>query len=350
MKVVFADRQLAHAPQTMLASGSYVPHPEVPERASRLLAAAIEAGLSEEAPQAAAETLLGRLHSSRYLHYLENIFPRWSRIPGGSAEVTPGIQPRDVYQGHNPGNEGYPASAAGQAGFHHIDLSSPIGPHTWDSALWSAHSAAHAAGRVIDGAQSCYALARPPGHHAGREFAAGFCYLANSAVATEALRGRYERVAVIDVDVHHGNGTQEIFYERADVLTVSLHAHPERFYPFFWGYAGERGSGDGEGFNLNLPLPRGTTDDDYLPALETAIAAIETFDPGALVIALGLDAHEGDPFQGFAITTQGFARIAERIGRLRLPTVLVQEGGYLSDELGDNLRSFLDGFRESHGE
>jgi acetoin utilization deacetylase AcuC-like enzyme len=147
----------------------------------------------------------------------------------------------------------------------------------------------------------------------------------------------------LDVDVHHGNGTQEIFYERKDVLTVSIHADPVRFYPFFWGYAAERGNGDGEGFNLNLPLARGTADDDYLLTLDKAIGAISEFSPGALVVALGLDAYEGDPLRGLAITTAGFSRIAERIAALRLPTVLVQEGGYLSDELGDNLSSFLQG-------
>jgi acetoin utilization deacetylase AcuC-like enzyme len=187
-------------------------------------------------------------------------------------------------------------------------------------------------------------LSRPPGHHATREVASGFCYLNNAAVAAAVLLKDHRRVAILDVDVHHGNGTQEIFYERSDVLTISIHADPVRFYPFFWGYAEERGTGDGAGFNLNLPLVRGTADDDYLQTLNSAIAAIERFAPGALVVALGLDAYEGDPLRGLAITTPGFGRIGERIAALALPTVLVQEGGYLSDELGDNLSSFLQGF------
>ena len=148
--------------------------------------------------------------------------------------------------------------------------------------------------------------------------------------------------------MHHGNGTQDLFYDRGDVLTVSIHADPIRFYPFHWGYAGENGEGAGEGVNINVPLPRGTADDAYLRELDETLSRVAAFAPGALVIALGLDAFEGDPFQGFAITTAGFGRIAALLGELRLPTVLVQEGGYLTDELGDNLSSFLEGFLSAH--
>ncbi len=342
MKVVFADEQLAHAPKTYFGSGAVLDHPEVPERASRLLAAAEGAGLRHERPAEVALDIARKVHSERYLHFLEHIYPRWARIDVASEEVMPGIGPtrRDC---------GYPKSAAGQAGFHQIDLSSPINADTWQSVLWSAHTAVHAALLVIDGESACYALCRPPGHHAGRDYAAGFCYLANSAMAAEALRVRYARVAVLDVDVHHGNGTQEIFYERGDVLTVSIHADPIRFYPFFWGYADEVGAAEGSGANLNLPLPRGTDDDAYLPELDRAVEAIRDFGAGALVVALGLDAYEGDPFRGFAITTEGFASIGKRVGRLGLPSVLVQEGGYLSEALGVNLRAFLDGFQSGHG-
>jgi acetoin utilization deacetylase AcuC-like enzyme len=342
VKVVFADRQLLHDPQTFFVSGTVVPHPEHPERASRLLAAAEATGLVAEAPADYGLGNVGSLHSSRYLEYLQNAYTRWSRIEGASDEVIPGIHP-DRRDG------GYPASVAGQAGFHQVDLSSPIGADTWTSALWSAHTATHAASAVLSGERACYALARPPGHHAGKEYAAGFCYLGNTAIAAQVLRSAHDRVAILDVDVHHGNGTQDIFYDRGDVLTVSIHADPVRFYPFFWGYASERGVGDGASANLNLPLPRGTGDDHYLIELERALFAIGNFAPGALVVALGLDAYEGDPLRGFSITTGGFGRIGRRIGELRLPTVLVQEGGYLSDALGDNLSAFLSGFLRGSG-
>ena len=152
---------------------------------------------------------------------------------------------------------------------------------------------------------------------------------------------------MIDVDLHHGNGTQEIFYQRADVLTVSIHTNPVRFYPYFWGYADEHGKGLGRGRNLNFPLPRGTGDKTYLENLERAVELIKLYDPQALVVALGLDAYEGDPLGGLRITTLGFCRIGATIGRLKLPCVLVQEGGYLCDALGENLISFLDGFENA---
>ena len=190
-------------------------------------------------------------------------------------------------------------------------------------------------------------MCRPPGHHAFSDLAGGFCFLNNSAVAAAQLRLKHERVAILDVDVHHGNGTQGIFYERADVLTVSIHADPAFFYPFVWGYAHERGAGPGLGANLNIPLPKGTGDDDYIKAIGEAEKTIRAFAPGALVVALGLDASEHDPLAGLAVTTDGFRRIGAAIARLGLPTVFVQEGGYLSDILGANLTAALGGFEEA---
>jgi acetoin utilization deacetylase AcuC-like enzyme len=341
MKVIFSPAQKEHDPQAFFVAGNLHPHPEVPARAEVLLAAAEQSGLIVEEPSDYKLEFISAVHTPRYLHYFENIFTRWSRIKGGSHEVIPGVHPdrRDC---------GYPASAEGQVGFHHADLSSPIGMNTWHSALWSAHTAAHAGLRVVQGDSACYALSRPPGPHAARDYAAGFCYLGNTAIAATVLQQDFARVAILDIDVHHGNGTQDIFYDREDVLTVSIHADPVRFYPFFWGHANERGIGAGEGFNVNLPLVRGTADDDYLQTLSAAIDAIDQFSPDALVIALGLDAFEGDPLQGLAISTSGFGRIGKRIAEIALPTVIVQEGGYLSNELGTNLSAFLEGFIASH--
>jgi acetoin utilization deacetylase AcuC-like enzyme len=175
--------------------------------------------------------------------------------------------------------------------------------------------------------------------------AGGFCFLNNTAIAAAHLRLKHERVAILDVDVHHGNGTQGIFYARPDVLTVSIHADPAHFYPFVWGYEHERGEGAGLGANLNIPLPIGTGDSDYLLALDSARKTIEAFAPGAVVVALGLDASEHDPLKGLSITTEGFSKIGAAIARFGLPTVFVQEGGYLSDVLGDNLTAVLAGFQ-----
>ncbi|MEX1153953.1 histone deacetylase family protein, partial [Parvibaculum sp.] len=235
-----------------------------------------------------------------------------------------------------------------QAGYHMADGACPIAAGSWEAIKRSADTAAEAALMVREGASWVYALSRPPGHHAFADMAGGFCYVNNSGVAAQVLRGRHDRVAILDVDVHHGNGTQGMFYRRADVMTVSIHADPVRFYPFFWGHADERGEDMGLGYNYNLPLPRGTDDESYEPALAAAMRRIEAFAPGALVVALGLDAYKEDPQGGFAITTGGFGRIGEMIGRLGLPTVLVQEGGYLCDDLAANLTCFLEGFGTTH--
>lgn len=339
MKYVFSETQSKHDPKFFLASGKIEDNQEVPRRAEILSGGAERAGLERLIPDDHGPSAIARCHTPEYLQFLRNIYPRWSRRPGAPAEVIPNIHPqrRDF---------GYPASADGQVGYHTADTSAPIGEHTWESAYWSAQSAIHAATLVRDGSdRSAYALCRPPGHHALRDIAGGFCYLNNSAIAAEVLRESHERVAILDVDVHHGNGTQDVFYERADVLTVSLHADPVRFYPFFWGHADERGDGPGRGYNYNLPLPRHTPDEAYLQALDQALLRIDAFAPGALVVALGLDAFVGDPFKGFAVTTEGFSRIAGRIAQVGLPTVLVQEGGYICPELGDNLTSFLTGFQ-----
>ncbi len=250
MKAVFDPRQLAHDPQFFLSSGAPQPCPEKPARADALLAATRRMGLETVMPADHGEEPIRAIHPERYLTFLRGIFPRWQRIGGASAEVIPNIHPdrRDV---------GYPASAVGQAGYHMTDTSCPIGAATLDAAYASAQTALHAAGLVRGGARAAYALCRPPGHHAFAESAGGFCYLNNSAIAAEYLTAQGARVAILDVDLHHGNGTQGIFYARGDVLTVSIHADPVRYYPFFWGYSDETGDGAGKGANLNLPCSAG---------------------------------------------------------------------------------------------
>ena len=243
--------------------------------------------------------------------------------------------------------DSYPRSAVGQAGYHQTDTSCPISSGTWESAYWSAQSALSGVDAVAGGEKAVYALSRPPGHHAFADLAGGFCFLNNSAIAADAFTRRGLRAAILDVDVHHGNGTQGIFYRRKDVLTVSIHADPLRFYPFFWGHAAERGEGEGLGYNLNLPLERGTGNEAYLATLETALSRIADFGADVLIVALGLDAYENDPLKGLAVTTPGFARIGAAIAGLGLPALMVQEGGYLSDELGHTLRSFLEGFQNA---
>lgn len=346
MRVFYNDVHATHEPQNFLVSGAPQPNPEVAARAETLLAAATAAGHNTLRVDAAAELSdLAAIHSPEYLQFLANIFERWQRIDGASAEVIPNIHP-------NWRDGRYPASAVGQAGYHMADTACPISAGTWVAAKASAGLALAAARAVFDDleaghdAPSAYALCRPPGHHAFADMAGGFCYLNNVAIAAQWLRRRVARVAILDVDLHHGNGTQGIFYGRSDVLTVSLHADPVRFYPFFWGHADERGAGPGQGYNLNLPLARGSGDGPFRESLEIALARIRSFAPDVLLVALGLDAHEGDPLAGLAVTTDGFAQIGAAIAFEPLPTLLVQEGGYLTAALGENLTSFLKGFED----
>lgn len=336
MKAILDERQWKHDPQNFMANGVVSRSPEQPARIGVLKSAAESVGYDFEPPADAGLGPIAAIHSAEYLTFLETIHTRWRRIEGAAPEVIPNIHPANR-------TDSYPKSAIGQAGYHQADTACPIAEHTWEAAYWSAQSAITGADLIVAGESGIYALSRPPGHHAFTDLAGGFCFLNNAAIAAERLRQAGFRPAILDVDVHHGNGTQGIFYDRADVLTVSIHADPLRFYPFFWGHAHERGEGAGLGMNLNLPLPRGTGDDAYLETLDIALQQIRSFGADCIVVALGLDASIDDPFKGLAITQPGFVRIGERLAQTGLPLLLVQEGGYLSDTLGANLASVLGG-------
>ena len=337
MQVVFSDAHLKHAPETFLVAGTWVPYPESPARAEALKAAAEAAGHSLIAADGFGPGPRAAVHAPDYLRFLETAHGRWTRTPGAAPFVVPNAHPGRHMAGR-------PEGVVGQAGYYMADTSAPMSAATWPAAVAAADVATHAAELVLAGTPAAYGLARPPGHHAFRDMAGGFCFLNNTAIAAQRLVERLGRVAVLDVDVHHGNGTQGIFYERPDVFTISIHADPARFYPFFSGYGNERGAGPGLGANLNLPLEKGSGDDAVLAALERGIEALRAFAPEALVVALGFDAYVGDPFAGFAVTTGGFGAIGARVGALDLPTVLIQEGGYNVDDLGANLTTFLAGF------
>jgi acetoin utilization deacetylase AcuC-like enzyme len=334
MKLFFSDAIREHDPKNFLSSGIRRPNPEVPERIDALLGGGADLGLDIVAPVDQGIAPIAAIHSSEYLTFLKTIHARWQQIDGASDEVIPNVHP-------DRRRASYPQSPVGQAGYHMADTACPISADTWSSAYWAAQTALGAADTVLDGGSAAYALCRPPGHHAFVDMAGGFCFLNNSAIAAQHCLRAGRRPAIVDVDLHHGNGTQGIFYERGDVLTVSVHADPANYYPFFWGHAEERGDGAGLGANVNLPIPKGSGDNVFLEALATGLERVDSFGADTLIIALGLDAFEGDPFAGLSITTVGFARIAAACAELNLPAVIVQEGGYLCPELGDNLKSFL---------
>jgi acetoin utilization deacetylase AcuC-like enzyme len=343
MLTVYSPHQREHQPSEFVAAGRPKTHPEVPERLDALLEEARHGAHQIVEPSDHGIRYVRLVHTERYIEFLRRAHEEWRQLPNASAHVVPNVHPRRI------ACENYPRSIVGRAGYHLYDLSCPIAKATWTAVLWNAHSATEAALRVCSGAvPSAYALCRPPGHHAGVDFAGGFCYLNNAAIAAAVMRERYARVAVLDVDVHHCNGTQEIFYDRGDVLVVSLHGDPADFYPFYWGYAIETGVGDGRGANLNIPLPRGLADAAYLEELHGALEHIRAGNCEALIVSLGFDTYEHDPLAWLKITTGGFRAIGSAIAGLGLPTVIVQEGGYFCQDLGRNLASFLRGFESNH--
>jgi len=340
MKAVFSAAQLGHAPTRFLSLGKIVDYPDSPERARRLLQGARQAGAQIFAARHFDPAKFNDVHLPGYLAFLDGAFEEWEEIEGAGPELMPSLRPVVRPMARSP-------HILARAGMFLMDFSCPITADTWISVSASAMTALTAADLVAKGEKVSYALCRPPGHHAYANRASGFCYLNNGALAAERLRDHHERVAILDIDLHHGNGTQAIFYDRPDVLTVSIHADPAAFYPFYWGSTEETGDDEGEGYNLNLPLPVGAGDDQWFKALDTALERIRKFEPGAMVLALGLDAHEADPLRGGKVTTAGFARIAGKIAGLSLPTVIVQEGGYLTDHLANNLAMFLTSYEEA---
>jgi acetoin utilization deacetylase AcuC-like enzyme len=341
MKVFWHEAQLKHAPRFFLLRGMPRPNFEVPARAEALLASCQAMRLDIVTPEAVTRNALLTVHDAAYLDFLRDAHATWSTLPDAGQEVVANSHPSPEMLSNGARAPGH---IIGQAGWFTSDAACPIGRHTWESSAWAAACALAAADEAASG-RSAYALARPPGHHTFRARAGGHCYVNNAALAAERLRASgATRVAVLDIDSHHGNGTQNIFWERPDVMFVSLHGDPNRYYPWFTGHAAERGDGPGEGFNVNFPLPIGSGDDVWLAALATGLDAIRDFSPDALVVSLGFDASEHEPLNALAVTADGFARAGQSIGDLRLPTAIVQEGGYNTSLLGELLARFLNGF------
>ena len=325
------------APHEFL-DGRLIPPYESPERAELLLAAVERAGFGPiVAPRAFGEAPLRAVHAPDFLEYLEHAYGRWVAAGGDPAAVLPSTLA--VRWMNRPCL--HPLVAPG---YYSFDLSAPIVAGTYRAARASADVALTGAALLLEGEPLAYALCRPPGHHAGSDLYGGYCYLNNAAVAAELLvRSGAPRVAILDIDFHHGNGTQQIFYGRDDVLFVSIHADPAREYPYFGGYAGERGAGAGAGFTLNLPLEAGVDDARYLAVLDQALAAVRAFAPRYLVLSAGFDTFGGDPIGDFALTSAAYPAIGQRIAALGLPTLAVQEGGYAVAALGENAAGLLRG-------
>jgi acetoin utilization deacetylase AcuC-like enzyme len=333
---VYCDpAQCQHAPALELHNGAFVPSADTPARVEALLAAVGPV----TAPTDHGMAPILAVHDADYVDFLQCAHADW-RAAGRSGDAFPYVFP--VRHRRALPLERIDA----RIGRYAYDMGTPIAGGTWPAVYANAQVALSALDPLLAGtAQTSLALCRPPGHHSGRDYFGGYCYLNNAAIAAQTAIDGGRRVAILDIDYHHGNGTQDIFYENANPLFVSLHADPVRDYPFYWGHGEEAGAGEGTGATLNLPLPHGTTLAPYRAALTTGLAAIRAFDADVLIVSFGADTYVGDPIAHFALETADYAVIASDIAALALPTLIVMEGGYAVDALGANLAAFLSGFR-----
>jgi acetoin utilization deacetylase AcuC-like enzyme len=321
--------------------GKLLPPAETASRARRILAGLRSAGLDDvRAPGPIDEASLEAVHTTGYLRFLRTAHDRWRQVTGGSVdgEAVPYVRPRRGDPDH------VPSSVLAELGWHSFDVD-PILAGTWEAARASAASALAAARIVSAGERVAYALCRPPGHHATADQFGGYCYLNNVAIAAAWCAADGHRVAVLDLDAHHGNGTQSIFWTRGDVFTVSIHGDPDRHYPFFTGAREETGAAGGEGANLNVPLPSGADRRHYEPALNEAVRSIYARGADLLIVALGVDTDTVDGV--LSLRGSDYSRIGERLAGARLPTVFVQEGGYGAGTLERNVPAVLLGFLDT---
>ena len=332
-----------HQGKVEMFRGELVPCFEVPARADHVLAELQRRKLGTvQHPHGFDDVALERIHSPRYLRFLATAWDQWVALDPANAgkDILPSVWPTRTFR-----TDVEPDNFAAKMGLYSFDAGSPFTAGTWVAARAGAHCALSAAQQLVQGDRAAFALSRPPGHHAGADFFGGYCFLNNAALAAQHLRDAgMAKVAVLDIDYHHGNGTQTIFYDRPDVFFTSIHGDPRTEFPFYLGHADETGSGAGQGANLNIPLPRGTGFERWSAALEQALQAITRFSAEALVVSLGMDTFEGDPISGFTLKSADYFAVGQRLAAVGLPTVLVFEGGYAVAEVGVNVANVLEAF------
>jgi len=342
MKIFYSEtHQKHHPPFEIFDGGEKVPNFENPERAEKILSVLSQTSWAEiQAPEDFGLEPILAIHSHDYIEFLRNACNEWllsnQAQPDDNLSLFPSNFPIGRWR-HKP------KSIFGRAGIYISDLSAPISSGTYEAALASTNCALSGAKDILAGAKTSFALCRPPGHHAGRAHCAGYCYINNAAVAANYL-SMQNRTAILDIDYHAGNGTQDIFYERGDILTVSIHANPDFEYPYFSGFASETGEGAGSGFHKNFPLEAGCETREYVRTLKTALGFIHSFEPEFLVVSAGMDIFTNDPLGKFRITTAGIHKIGQEIANLGLKSLVCLEGGYNNSELGKNMLTFLEAF------
>lgn len=341
MKTVLSEDHRLHFPKGELFGGEMVRPFECPERWDHVVNRLKAVGLDDFVePGNFRRDGATRVHSESFVSFLESAWDLWAK-EGFGGEALPTVVPARRMQQREPDH------IDGKLGYYCMAMETAITPGTWQAVAASAAIVQSASDLVMGGEKAAFALCRPPGHHAAYDLYGGYCFLNNVAIAAQQfIDNGAQRVAILDVDFHHGNGTQDIFYERDDVLFVSLHGDPKDAFPHFLGYADETGQGRGQGFNVNYPLPPGTPYSKWGNALDDAIARIKTYKPDALMISLGVDTFENDPISFFKLKSNDYVDYGKRIAKLGLPTVFVMEGGYAVEEIGINTVNVLQGFLE----
>lgn len=342
MKIVYSEDHNLHGGLLDPRGDTWGPSAECPERANNIKAVLSEQHYGEiVGPEHFPDEKITRIHKPDYVRFLKSVWQEWEE----SGEMASNARP-DTFVGAGM-RHAETESVVGKLGKYSFDATSPFVAGSWQAIRTSANIALTAA-ELIKGDQNfAFAACRPPGHHATTNYCGGYCYLNNNSLAAQSfLDSGARKVAILDVDYHHGNGTQTIFYERNDVMTISLHADPTLEYPFFLGYADEHGDGVGRGFNYNYPLPFGTGWDTYQVALIDALQKLHGFMPDVLVVALGLDTFAGDPTTYFEIESDEFVQMGRTIGALGIPTLVVLEGGYSVEWIGRNTLNFLTGMEQ----
>ena len=341
----FSATHQLHAPEFEFFRGQRVPCFESPIRAQYVLDALTQGGHDVRVATLDSSDLIRQVHSERYLDFLESAWDQWLALDSSHAQAQPFPS---VWPVRTLRDDVEPTNFIAKLGLYSMDNGTPLVAGTWAAVKAGADMAASAAALITYGERAVFCASRPPGHHAGADFMGGYCFLNNAAIAAQGLIERgLKRIAILDVDYHHGNGTQSIFYDRADVLFASIHSDPRAEYPFYLGHADEVGTGAGRGFNLNLPLPHGTKTSAWFAALESAANGVSHYAPEALVVSLGLDTFGEDPLSKFSLQSPDFYRLGERIAQIGLPTVFILEGGYAAKELGTNAVNVLDGFERA---
>lgn len=344
MKTVYTDEHRHQDGKVELIDGKFVPPFEMPRRAQIVIDRVRATRLGPViGPDAFGLGPILGVHDEGFVTFLRGAWDDWVQAHGAYDALPISWQTRG-FRKDCP----VPESIDGRLGYYGIDAGTPIIAGTWRAATAAVDVALTGARLVANGEIAAFSLCRPPGHHAGSDFYGGYCFLNNAAIAAQWLRDNgCKRVAILDVDYHHGNGTQEIFYRRADILTISIHADPRQEFPFFLGFADETGKGKGEGCHLNLPLRWGSAWDAYEPALQRAMKKIKKYGPDAIVVSLGLDTFKEDPISKFRLEHEDYLRMGETIAAARRPTLFVMEGGYAVEALGVNAVNVLTGFEQA---